>query len=228
MSGDYFGKNLKALRENRKMTQQQLAEALGMSTTTISLWETDNRRPRKEKTLDAICELFGCTRQELSGFADGYYAKSTGLSGSISAPGEAFAASAPVLGRIAAGDPSAAIEFTDESHDLPARVRDRFPEGFFLVVKGDSMDKVLPDGCYAYIVPAESLEVQSGDVAAVKVNGDEATVKRVKFMDSVVILEPDSTNPKHRRRVIDETDPDSPYVRILGRVVWYDYEFVRF
>ena len=90
------------------------------------------------------------------------------------------------------------------------------------------MNKVLPDGCYAYIAPAEELEIHSGDIAAVKVNGDEATVKRVKLYDDLVILEPESTNPEHKRRIIDSNDPDAPYVRLLGRVVWYDYEFINF
>jgi hypothetical protein len=34
------------------------------------------------------------------------------------------------------------------------------------------------------------------------------------------VLEPDSSNPNHRRRMIDSSDPDSPEVRILGKVVY--------
>lgn len=85
-------------------------------------------------------------------------------------------------------------------------------------VHGDSMDKVLPDGSYALIDVHN--EVSSGNVALVKVNGDEATIKRVKLMDGAVFLEPESSNPEHRRRVIDETNPDSPEVRLIGRVVY--------
>ena len=85
-------------------------------------------------------------------------------------------------------------------------------------VHGDSMDKVLPDGSYALI--DTSGEVVSGNIALVKVNGDEATIKRVKLMDGAVFLEPESSNPEHRRRVIDETNPDSPEVRLIGRVVY--------
>ncbi len=222
-----LSRNLKALRDSEGMSQQQFATAIETSQTSVASWETRGVVPQ-QRFIDAICARFNCTEQDLFGFGDGFYAKSTGIAGNASAPGDDFTAKAPVLGRIAAGDPCAAIEFADETHDLPAKVRERFPDGFFLVVRGDSMNLILPDGCYAYIAPAESLEVRSGDIAAVKVNGDEATVKRVKLFDDVVILEPESTNPDHRRRVIDESDPDSPYVRILGKVVWYDYELVSF
>lgn len=74
------------------------------------------------------------------------------------------------------------------------------------------------DGTYALI--DVHAQVNSGDIALVKVDGDDATVKRVRFMDGIAVLEPDSSNPSHRRRMIDSSDPDSPEVRILGKVVY--------
>ena len=58
------------------------------------------------------------------------------------------------------------------------------------------------------------------NVTQLRVNGDDATVKRVKFMDGIAVLEPDSSNPDHRRRMIDSSNPESPEVRILGKVVY--------
>jgi transcriptional regulator with XRE-family HTH domain len=55
---------------------------------------------------------------------------------------------------------------------------------------------------------------------AYEVTGDDATIKRVELLDGVIFLEPDSTNPAHKRRIIDETDPDSPEVRLIGKVVY--------
>lgn len=223
-----FGRNIKALRESLGLTQQSFADRLGVTQTTIGAWETRGKKPKQPSMITKICDLFNVTEQDLFGFGDGYYAKQTGLAGSVSAPGAAFTATAPVLGAIHAGDPQEAIENTGEEHELPQRLKDRFPTGFFLVVKGDSMNLVLPEGCYAFIAPNEVLPVKSGDIAAVKVNGDEATIKLVKLFDNVVILEPQSTNPEHKRRVIDESDPDAPDVRLLGKVVWYDYQLVKF
>ena len=43
------------------------------------------------------------------------------------------------------------------------------------------MNNVLTDGSYALI--DTHVDAQSGDIALVKVNGDDATVKRIKKMD---------------------------------------------
>lgn len=228
MKGSMFSQNLRSAREHKGLTQDDLSERIGISRVSISLWETQGKKPRNQKTIDALCNALDVTEQDLFGFADGFFAKSSGMAGNMAEQGESFSATAPVVGNIAAGDPNAAIEMSEETHDLPQKVRDRFPDGFFLIVRGDSMNKVLPDGCYAYIAPAEELEIHSGDIAAVKVNGDEATVKRVKLYDDLIVLEPESTNQEHKRRIIDSNDPDAPYVRMLGRVVWYDYEFISF
>lgn len=228
MGISYFGRNFKAIREKSGLTQQQTADKLEITQNTVSGWETREKQPRQKEMVRRICDLFNVTEQDLFGFGDGFYAKQIGLAGSVSAPGSGFTATAPVLGAIHAGDPQEAIENAGEEHELPQRLKDRFPTGFFLIVKGDSMNLVLPEGCYAFIAPNEVLPVKSGDIAAVKVNGDEATIKLVKLFDNVVILEPQSTNPEHKRRVIDESDPDAPDVRLLGKVVWYDYQVVKF
>lgn len=218
-----FARNIKAIRERFGLNQDEFANKLSVSRQTVVRWETGKAdKPRQKEITEAICTSFDVTEQDLFGFSDGFYAKQYGLEGRLLQP-VAVDSTAPVLGSIAAGDPSAAIEWSCEEHYVDPRVKERYPEGFFLIVRGDSMNLVLPDGCYAYVA---QIDVNSGDIAAVKVNGDEATVKLVKFLDEIVVLEPQSTNPEHKKRIIDKDDPDSPYVRILGRVVWYDYELV--
>lgn len=46
-----FGENLKAARKQRHMTQEELAETLGVSRQAISKWESDNGYPETEKLL---------------------------------------------------------------------------------------------------------------------------------------------------------------------------------
>lgn len=121
-----------------------------------------------------------------------------------------------IVGAAHAGDPSPAYEVDGGTLDCP---EEYCREGnFFIRINGDSMDRQLVDGTYALI--DVHAQVNSGDIALVKVNGDDATVKRVKFMDGIAVLEPDSSNPNHRRRMIDSSDPESPEVRILGKVVY--------
>ena len=211
-----FGKNLRALREDRKMTQARLAAALDITTATVSHWENRGTSPNSKEAIEQLCSVFGVTENDLFGYSDGYYAK-TRLDGfkdkikPIAASG-----SLPVVGAAHAGEPCPAYELDCGSIPCP---EEYCKEGnFFIEIAGDSMNNVLPDRSYALI--DTQADAQNGDIALVKVNGDDATVKRVKKMDGFIVLEPDSTNDEYKRKVIDATDKSSPDVRIIGKVVY--------
>lgn len=53
-----FGKKIKALREEKGMTQSQLAQALGTTLKTVSNYETKDMRPRKMQTYEKIADFF--------------------------------------------------------------------------------------------------------------------------------------------------------------------------
>ena len=53
-----FGEKIKALRKEKKMAQQELADALNVSLRTISNYETGGLRPRYEEIYDKLAELF--------------------------------------------------------------------------------------------------------------------------------------------------------------------------
>lgn len=60
-----FGKNLQFLRKMRnKMTQEELAEKLGVSRQTVSKWESGVVYPEMDKVIE-LCNLFSCTMDEL-------------------------------------------------------------------------------------------------------------------------------------------------------------------
>ena len=56
--------NIKKYREKSGITQQQLAAILGVSQSTVAMWETNNSLPRTEK-LPEIAKALGCTIDEL-------------------------------------------------------------------------------------------------------------------------------------------------------------------
>ena len=58
--------NLRAERSRRRMTQKQLAEAIGVNVCTVSNWETGANVMGIDKAL-AICELFGISLDDLAG-----------------------------------------------------------------------------------------------------------------------------------------------------------------
>lgn len=60
-----FGQNLQFLRKMHEgMTQEELAEKMGVSRQTISKWEMDSSFPEMEKAI-ALCNLFSCSLDEL-------------------------------------------------------------------------------------------------------------------------------------------------------------------
>lgn len=50
--GNYFSKNLKYLREYQKLSQNKLADMIGVNQTTIARWEDDNRTPNLDNAID--------------------------------------------------------------------------------------------------------------------------------------------------------------------------------
>lgn len=59
-----FGENLQFYRKEKNMTQEQLAEQLGVSRQTVSKWEANTSYPEMEKILQ-LCELFSCSMDTL-------------------------------------------------------------------------------------------------------------------------------------------------------------------
>ena len=50
--GNYFSKNLKFIREEKKLSQNKLAEMIGVNQTTVARWEDDNRTPNLDNAID--------------------------------------------------------------------------------------------------------------------------------------------------------------------------------
>ena len=117
--------------------------------------------------------------------------------------------SVPLLGAIAAGDPTLADQHVEEVMTLPTRLVGQ-GELFMLEVKGESMTGagILPDDL---VVVREQPMVENGEIAAVLVDETEATVKRVRFLADRRI-ELCSENADYPPFI-----PDHP--RILGKVV---------
>lgn len=60
-----FGQNLQFLRKMRNgMTQEELAEIMGVSRQTVSKWELDATYPEMEKMIE-LCQYFSCSMDQL-------------------------------------------------------------------------------------------------------------------------------------------------------------------
>jgi repressor LexA len=94
----------------------------------------------------------------------------------------------PLVGRIAAGSPILATEDIEDVYDLPASLVGRGPV-FMLRIKGDSMIEAgILDG--DLVVIERSGDARDGEIIAALINGEEATVKRLRRHAGEVVLEP--------------------------------------
>lgn len=123
----------------------------------------------------------------------------------------------PVLGYIAAGQPIFADEHIDEWMEIPNLWSLKQGEAIVLKVKGDSMTgSRIYDG--DKVIVKIQPDVENGEIAVVNVNGDEATLKKVKKTESgQVILYPD--NPRYEPIFISNES-----ARIIGKVVQVMFE----
>lgn len=64
-----FSNRFKILRTSKRLTQDEIAKKLGMSKSTISMYENGNRAPDLE-TLEAIADFFNVTIDYLTGKED--------------------------------------------------------------------------------------------------------------------------------------------------------------
>ena len=59
-----FGDNLKILRKSKKMSQETLAEKVGVSRQSVSKWETGEAYPEMNNII-ALCTIFNCEITDL-------------------------------------------------------------------------------------------------------------------------------------------------------------------
>lgn len=132
-------------------------------------------------------------------------------------PGEFV--SVPLLGRVHAGKLSEAenLEERKELVGIPAFLYESDKDTYAVVVEGDCMDKVYPEGCVIAISP--NRQPQNGSVAVVTIDGIETVMRRRYRTANTLVLSPDSFNPEHKDIVI--TSDDDHVVEFGGKVVWY-------
>lgn len=58
------GKNIAVIRKKRKITQEELAQALSINTITLSRWENGHFEP-KASMIKKLCDVLCCTESEL-------------------------------------------------------------------------------------------------------------------------------------------------------------------
>lgn len=116
----------------------------------------------------------------------------------------------PVLGKIAAGVPIAAIQHEQDRIQVPTEYVDN-DDHYALQVEGESMIEAgIHDG--DYIILKRTDDANTGDIVVALIDEEEATLKRLRKKGASVALE--AANPAFETRIFG---PDR--VRIQGRLV---------
>lgn len=206
-----FGSRLRQLRKDKRMTMKELGLAFGLAESTISGYETGIRNPDLSYVRN-FAEYFGVSADHLLGIDDKipidkptkksdnstYTAQSgsdfiEGLSGDFLDLGELVYV--PIVADVSCGEPL----FTEDKiiGYLPVatvmyHITDK--EDYFSVrATGDSMiDADIKDGSFVLI--KKQTTADNGDIVAVCVCNDNATIKRVHFADDHIILSPANVN----------------------------------
>ena len=194
------------LRRLKNMSQQELASRLSVGQTTISAWERGTREP-DHQSLSALADIFGVSTDYILGRDE------SALEAILGKPSPG-AVRIPVLGRVAAGTPLYTAEEIIDWEEIPEAMAQGH-EFFALKIRGRSMEPHICDN--DVVIVRRQSTCDSGSIAIVLVNGDEATCKRVKFTPQGISLI--SSNPEFEPMFYTQKEVSELPVEILGVVV---------
>lgn len=192
---------IKALRNKKGIKQIELAAEVNVSQAALSGYETGKYEADLE-TYKRIASYFGVSLGYLLGDDDSDNKREDYIR-------------IPVLGRVAAGIPIDAIEEIIDWEDISAEMATGGAEYFGLQIKGDSMEPKISDG--DIVIVRKQPDVESGEIAVVLVNGNDATVKKIKKSSAGITLI--ANNPAYDPMFYSNEDVEKLPVAILGRVV---------
>lgn len=193
-------------------SQQQLADRIGTTQQTIQRYES-GARDLKSSVIIKLSSALGVTISYLLGLKD--------TDEEVIADDQFI--DVPLYGSIAAGTPIEMVEVED-TFPVPTKMREAHPDAFLLKVEGESMNRILPNGCYALVDPCDTVE-ENGAPYAVCVNGYDATIKRVRKLNNGFELVPDSNDPTYPVQTFNYNEPGTETVTVIGRVVYYVLPF---
>ena len=117
----------------------------------------------------------------------------------------------PVMGRIAAGTPIAAIQQVTGNVTVPGDMLHNAGRHYALEIKGDSMTGAgINDG--DIVVIHEQSDADNGDIVVALVEDQEATLKRLRKRGSAIALE--AANPAYETRVYRDDQ-----IKVQGKLV---------
>lgn len=207
-----IGDRVKLLREQKGMTQEELANKLGYKSKS-SVTHIEKGRDIPRSMVVTLADILDTTPAYLMGWEEKTSDPLTELMQKYDNIKPVKLKRFPMLGEIACGEPVFAEE--DREHYIMADMD--ISADFCLTAKGDSMINArIYEGDIVFI--KEMPIVENGDIAAVIID-DEATLKRVYYYPDDSILQLVAENPKYKPLVYQGEELN--HIRILGKAVYF-------
>lgn len=217
-----FGEQIKKIRKKYNLSQEEFAEILneeadkfeletnikvkpdkGFKKGVISRWENNIVDPRMD-IIRLISRAFNIGSDVLLGIADE----------EVSNVYQTEVVNVPLVGTIAAGEPIFSDNHIESYIPVVASSLKKNNVYFYLTVKGDSMNLEFSSGSKVLIEKGNNFS--SGDIVALRVNGDDLTVKKVVFDERSITVIPMSLNPIYVPRTYYK---DEIEIFIEGKVI---------
>lgn len=192
-----IGKRIANLREEYGWKQYELAQKMDLNPAALNKIE-NGKRSIKEEEISKVAQIFGISTDTLLGV-------------NTPRPGNRI----PILGTVVAGQPAYAAENIVGWEEVTDKMSMQ-GKLFALKVKGSSMEPEFKEG--DIVIVREQPEIESGDIAVVLINGDEATLKKVKKDPNGLFLYA-FNQAVYEPHFYSNNDIETLPVRIVGRVI---------
>jgi len=181
----YIGEQIRRLRMKQNITQEELAEYLNTTAQTVSRYEIGDRKTNND-ILFQLADFFKVSINEFFPPLQFDNAKIIELSTDN--------VKIPVLGKIPAGIPFEALEdqYAIDYEEIPRSWLNGGKQFFALKLDGDSMEPEYKDN--DVVIFQKTTNCESGQDCCIKINGFDATFKRVKKQANGIMIIPLNEN----------------------------------
>ena len=207
------GKRLKHARELRHITLEDAGKKVDVHKSTVLRWENGETEKIKLPVIEILANYYNVNPVWLMGYDVPMERQE--IESNVF-PITDIPKKVPVVGRISAGLPILATENIEGYEFAPSS---QIKEGytyFYLRVQGDSMNLKFNEGDIVLVQKQDDLE--NNEIGVILVNGFDATVKKYRKENNLVILEPMSTNPENTVQIYNPKDTP---IKIIGKVISY-------
>lgn len=176
-----IGERIRRLRTEASLSQQRVADAVGVSRVAVTKWESGQTKDMRHESLIGLAKLFGITLGELlSGVSDVILGTATASYAINVEPIASSRLQYPLISWVQAGTWSEIVDAYprgDGECSLFAQ-NQHGPHTFALRIVGDSMEPEFREGDVIFVDP--DVAPKAGSYVVAKNNEEEATFKKYR------------------------------------------------